>query len=274
MGSTPTRPISVGTVAKWHNASVCKTDIRGFESRRYLLPRTFMLALLGDLHGLPGVLEDAARKAFNKGASRLIVLGDIGIYPETLAGFIKVARESPIPIDFIDGNHEDFRMLAPWWEELERTEATAYHVVRDKLRYIRRGAVLRLDGRRIAFLGGAGSIDYNYRTPGRDWFPEEQIRMQDLDYLYRCAAGQKVDLFLVHTPPQSVITKHFDTPRIRAVRVRQMFGAPPDWFDPSAHKVQEAWERLNFPPVFAGHMHHTLQDMGCRIVNINELVYV
>jgi predicted phosphodiesterase len=233
-----------------------------------------MIALLGDIHGVDRSLEGAVSQASAAGASVVVQVGDFGVYPGYLERLAGVAERSPIPIYFIDGNHEDFRMVAEWWARLEAAHESVHHVVRDRLMYVRRGSVLEMDGRRIAFLGGAGSIDYLSRRPGVDWFAEEQIREMDLARLSRQAAGKAVDLLVTHAPPRRVVLKHFDTPPERALMARAMFGAPPDWDDPSVDKVELAWQRLGFPPLWCGHMHVSLSDENVRLLDIDELALV
>lgn len=235
-----------------------------------------MIALLGDIHGDPLALASAAARAGANGASVLVQLGDFGAWPGMLSKLVAAAKGSPIPIYFVDGNHEYFPLLQEWWGQMANDGASVYHVLRDKLHYVRRGSVLTLDGRTIAFLGGAGSIDYRLRRPGVDWFPEEQIQDADVARLEPWAAnrGKGVDFMATHCPPQHVVTKYFETPRLRALEARRAYGAPSDWSDPSTGKVESAWHRLGCPPLYCGHMHETIQDGSVRLLNINELAYV
>lgn len=240
-----------------------------------------MIAFLGDIHGVSRSLEIAAARAYANGASALIQVGDFGVYPGLLGRLIGAARRSPIPIYFIDGNHEDFRMIRAWWDAMEADDVSVYHVVKDQLRYVRRGSVLTVDGRQVAFLGGAGSIDYAYRKLGTDWFNEEQIadadvlrlELQALGNINLQALGKKVDLMVAHTPPRWFIDKHFDVTPARAAFVRRQFGVAPDWTDPSADKVQAAWESLGKPLLFCGHMHATIQDGNVRLLDCDGLAY-
>jgi hypothetical protein len=234
-----------------------------------------MIALLGDIHAMPGVLEYAIRKAREeKFCSAIIQVGDFGVYPHVLDYFKRIAETSPVPIYFVDGNHEKFSIIKQWWEIMEITHDSTFHLVQDKLIYVRRGSVLNIDGRRIGFLGGAASIDFAYRSKGYDWFDEEVIRDEDCERLLQQAAGRPLDFLVTHSPPQRVITKHFDNPPERALRVRQAFGAPDDWYDPGAHRLDAVWEKLGFPKNYCGHMHRSIADGQCRILNINELLFV
>ena len=102
--------------------------------------------------------------------------------------------------------------------------------------------VLDLDGRRIAFLGGGDSvIDRAVRRSGVDWWPEEQVTMEDVA---RFEGVGRVDLLVCHTPPAFVY--HF-------------FELDPD---PSALAVGRAWQMLGRPQVVCGHLHKP-RAVGC-----------
>jgi Icc-related predicted phosphoesterase len=230
------------------------------------------IALLGDIHGEAWVLDSFVAKAVNSVAC-FIQVGDFGVYPTRLRYLIEAAQKSQVPIYFIDGNHEHFPIIMNWWKEMDASGAVTHEVVPGKLIYVRRGAVLELGGRKIGFLGGAGSIDYAYRKLGESWFHEEQIADSDVERLL-ANAKDGVDLLVTHCPPQDTITRLFDINPEIAARTRRGFGARPDWYDPSAHKVEYAWTKLGRPPLYCGHMHRTVEDGAVRILNINEVVIV
>lgn len=221
-----------------------------------------MIALLGDIHTEAGLLRSATAKAFAAGASALIQVGDFGVYAFAWDSLTAVAKESPVPIYFIDGNHEHYPIIRSW----PTTEAKQ---VAPKLTYVPRGLVLEIDGLRVGFLGGAGSIDYAFRKAGRNWFPEDE-QIKDHEGAALCASGP-VDLLVTHTPPRSTVNRFFDTSPEKAKQSRAMFGAAPDWTDPSADKVEAAWLTLGKPPLYCGHMHAAITDGNVRILNIGEV---
>ena len=221
------------------------------------------LGFLGDIHGDAPKLRHAAQQAKNKGATALIQVGDFGVYPSMMDALVAAAQSSPIPIYFIDGNHEHYPIINSW------PSRGTKEIVAGKLTYVRRGEVLVIDGVRVGFLGGAGSIDHNYRTAGVSWFPmDEQIKDDEVDALL--AAGP-VDVLVTHTPPRSFIDAHFDTSPIRAALARKAFGASPDWTDPSADRVERAWVSLGRPPLYCGHMHIAIATPEIRLLGIDEL---
>lgn len=101
-------------------------------------------------------------------------------------------KNSDTKIYWCDGNHEDHESL----NELVKINKLE---VMPNVFYMPRGSTLELaDGRRVLFIGGADSIDKNYRIQGRDWFPQEIISYRDIANLPDC----KIDIVISHTCPE------------------------------------------------------------------------
>src|SRR6185312_13062278 len=95
----------------------------------------------------------------------IVQVGDLGLRPSDLtlpnSGMLRLTR----PMFFIGGNHDH----EPWFRDLRAPTELATNLI-----YVPRGAVLQLDARRVAFLGGGDSvIDRPQRCEGVDWWPEE-----------------------------------------------------------------------------------------------------
>lgn len=54
------------------------------------------------------------------------------------------------------------------------------------------------------FVGGAWSIDKEMRTPGRDWWPDEECSLEELYDIYDKYVMTKPDIMITHDAPQSV----------------------------------------------------------------------
>lgn len=208
-----------------------------------------MIAILGDLHGLCGLLEDADKRL--KPGVPIIQVGDFGWYPNIRPHWNQLGKRLRRTVYWIDGNHEYFPEVP--------LDAAAPVEVAKNIVYVPRGTILELDGKRIGCLGGAASVDYKSRKLGRDWFLEEAIRPQDAA---KVAAWDSVDLMVTHVPPQSVIQRNF--PPIDLVR---NFGLSVDWRDPSADVVEAEWRRLGMPPLYCGHMHRAIRDSNVTILD-------
>lgn len=213
-----------------------------------------MLAFLGDIHGSFMALQRAVDTAADAGAVALIQVGDFGFYSRS-RGQLKQCKFS-IPVLWIDGNHEQHEIIPHSSDSLWQ--------VHDNCVYVPRGLKVRLDGRDILFLGGAGSIDKDLRLrDGLHWSPLENITAEQMT---RALNAGPADIVVTHTPPHPVIRAHFD-PKQAAY----FFGVPLDWKDPNAGLVEVLWDRLGRPLLFCGHMHRSVVHDTCRILACEEL---
>jgi len=177
-------------------------------------------------------------------------------------GFHRICKQAKVPVYFIDGNHDDCSR----WTEL--TEVT--RIWDDaNLFYVPRGTVMEIDGRTIAFMGGAGSIDKHTRLRnGWHWDEKENISPEEVLRLMDNVKGKTLDMLLTHCPPNSVIEEHFDP------RQKLWFGVDLDWKDHNQDIIENIWKALDFPMIYSGHMHRRVVGDSHRILDINELVEV
>lgn len=150
--------------------------------------------VLGDVHGYFGDMNALINK---KKPELVLACGDFGYWPrfvnrrDKLGHVVKMTgpKAGKAKIHFCDGNHEDHASLknAPLDGQLW-----------PNVFYQRRGSTITLpDGRVVLFMGGAESVDKQYRTEGKDWFPEESITQADIDAI----PTGKIDIIVSHTCP-------------------------------------------------------------------------
>lgn len=209
------------------------------------------IAFIGDIHG------DFNALAKIVGTLPIDVpvvqVGDFGYWPELRSRFIDPGRH----VLFIDGNHDhvtDLREGKCDWPNAE---------------YVPRGAVRDIGDARVLFLGGATSVDRKWR-PKRfglnAWFPEEEVTEFDVRRALENAKNG-VDMLVTHSPPDWMVRKHFSPDGLREFDIE-----PSTWRDRSAERVEYIWRALDTPPLVCGHMHQSVTDGKCRILNINEVV--
>jgi Icc-related predicted phosphoesterase len=232
-----------------------------------------MILLLGDIHGDWTILQDAIQKAEEVSATALIQVGDFCMFrggqtaynaqcANNQKDFHKIMQKSKVPVYFIDGNHDDCDRWVEYTEVTQVFDDAPFY-------YIPRGTVMELDGRTIAFMGGASSINKKWSIrDGNHWTPMEDIRQIDIDNLIKNAEGKKIDMFITHIPPHSVVQEHFDD------SAKIMFEVGLDWHDQNQTIVEELWYKLGTPHIFSGHMHKRVVGMTYRILDINELLAV
>lgn len=221
-----------------------------------------MILLLGDIHGNVSVLKAAIRKAVQEGATAVVQVGDFGLMQEKGidASFYNATKDSPIPVYFIEGNHDDCtRWIA--YEEVSRVWHDA------NLWYVPRGTITEIDGRTIAFMGGAASIDKQYRLNNNmHWDENELLTEGQINKLL--ISDRKVDMFITHCPPDSVVEEHFNPVN------KLYFGVGLDWIDPTQKQIENIWHALGTPMIYSGHMHRTVKGETYRILDINEMLLV
>lgn len=233
------------------------------------------IRLLSDIHGDPNALYGAVQRAKKAGDACVVQLGDFGLYAKNTLGFKRVIDESDVDVYFIDGNHDDHER----WSQYEVVTPVMFGARGARLFYVPRGAVLELDGRTIAFMGGAGSIDEAYQRRNGYYDPRENIRLADVERFMRNVHRRKIDLFLTHCQPLSIVESHFSP--IDKLR----FGVSEFWTDLNQIILEGLWQRMNQSPIiiglqqekpfnFSGHMHRAVSGPGYRILDVDEEVRV
>ena len=219
------------------------------------------ILLLGDIHGDYNILAKALAVAKDTGATAVIQVGDFGLFPHNEQKFYQVCQYD-IPTYFICGNHDDCTR----WTAL--TEVT--RIWDDaNLFYIPRGTVMNIDNRTIAFMGGAASIDKDYRLRnGWHWDEKENISPYEVLRMMDNAKNKNIDMFITHCPPNSVINEHFDS------KGKLMFGVGLDWHDHNQDIIENIWHGIGTPMIYSGHMHRKVEGMTYRILDIDELLEV
>ncbi len=157
------------------------------------------IIVCGDLHGY----WQAINMLINKKQPDIILpCGDFGWFPNfevkkpvlynnQVKWLLKGIKTNNTKIYWCDGNHEKHDEL-PQDGEIHEMYKNVY--------YCSRGSKLVLpDGRTVLFAGGASSTDKDLRTPGHDWFHEENINYEQGD---RILSLENIDIVISHTCPQ------------------------------------------------------------------------
>lgn len=134
----------------------------------------------------------------------VVVAGDFGFVwdgSNTDRYWLDWFESKPWTTCFVDGNHENHRMLA----ELPETEWNGgrVHVARPHVLHLMRGEVFDIAGTTVLAMGGAASHDREWRKEGKSWWPEEMPSETEMERCRRNldAAGWKVDYVVTHEAP-------------------------------------------------------------------------
>lgn len=134
--------------------------------------------LVGDTHGDHHFTYDACLLAQRNGVETLVQLGDWGFHwpkGSSIRPLAEQLRKKGCRMMFIEGNHD-------WHTELWRMHRE--NEFPPELLYMPRGGSFFTEGGvRVGCLGGANSIDRDWRTEGEDWWPEEVVTQEQVDRL-------------------------------------------------------------------------------------------
>src|SRR6185369_902489 len=166
----------------------------------------------GDCHGATDHVKALINEAGKRECDRIFVLGDFG-YWEHMADGVKFldkvsafAIKRGISVYFLDGNHDKTSLLLEKYADEPNDEG--FLTVRGRLFYAPRGHQWTWDGVSFIALGGAYSVDKQWRLDqerkgkrkgGTLWFPEEE--MTDEDMLNILGTVSRVDVMLAHDKP-------------------------------------------------------------------------
>ena len=173
-----------------------------------------MIYVTGDTHGMPARLA-AENLPFAKEWGEddyLIVCGDFGyLYAGTTREELVLRDLSfrPYNILFLDGNHENFDMLAQYpvtqWRggKVQRIRRNVIHLMRRQ--------VYNIGGQKLFTMGGGYSIDRFRRHEGSSWWPQEMPSAEEYQEARRnlVDAGMQVDYVLSHAAPQQAMNLYF-----------------------------------------------------------------
>lgn len=209
---------------------------------------------VGDLHGEWGRLNTLISA---KSPEIVLQCGDFGWWPKLeikrtvryshrQKWLVKGIKPQGANIYWCDGNHEEHPLLC---------QDGLIHEMYSGVHHCSRGSVLTLpDGRNVLFVGGADSIDKGLRTPGDDWFFQENITQSE--FATAMSIEDKVDIVISHTCPSSFDVfggdKYHDSNRVALDQILDKY-KPDLWFFGHWHKHQSGthkgtrWCCLDYP---------------------------
>lgn len=149
---------------------------------------------IGDTHANFEIMDHMATfvLAMYPDIVRVVQVGDFGFWPQIdWEIFSNRYQKStlPIPVWFIDGNHEDHATLNALASNVPTRKSPlydAYHVPRG---YVQDN---------VLYMGGASSIDRRSRTNRVNWFEEEAITESDYYKAQANFIGQKINVMVCH----------------------------------------------------------------------------
>lgn len=216
--------------------------------------------IVGDLHANTGAAFEVIDYAAAAGVDLILQVGDFGYWVRDLQGqrcLWKVEKRLAlrgVNLWWIDGNHEDFDRLAalPLGEGGRRP--ISGHVC-----HLPRGYRWQWGSTTWVAVGGAVSVDKDFRTEGKTWFAAEELTDEQAD---RVIADGPADVVVAHDAPLGV-------PFLR----RELGQDKPAWrrespwptgllmrSDEHQRRIRRVIEGVQAKRVFHGHHHIRYSD--------------
>lgn len=210
--------------------------------------------IAGDWHGNLRWASKVVEIAERNYVSIIVQLGDFGLWPgghDYLGKLNKAAKSKGITIFVVLGNHEDYDQYDAL-VTAQQPDKFNFVKVRSNI-YLTKVGFLQVEDKRFGFVGGAVSIDRQWRVAGKSWWPQEQLTVAEANL---AGSMGKVDYLFTHDCP-----------------VEHPFGTMLHMVDdPESHIhrqiVTEVAKRLDPVLWFHGHM-HTAAKYNYR----NSIVY-
>jgi len=167
--------------------------------------------LVGDTHGDATFVANVNRFARDNEATTVVQLGDFGYnFDRNLLASIGafLDRDEENRWYWLDGNHDHHDYIEQVILKDQPLDSPVAHF-HDRMFYCPRGSTTTLGDTKVMFLGGAFSIDKAYRKAHVSWWPQEMIRLQDMNN----ALSNKKDVTVMFThdsPPNDVLQELLD----------------------------------------------------------------
>jgi len=160
------------------------------------------IAFLGDTHANTAATFEVIDRVAELGVDTIVQCGDFGYWPRLPLGekFLRKVSDrlvaNDILLHWVDGNHEDHSRL-PHHET--QPQSIVHNVI-----WHPRGTTSYIGGKKFLWMGGAVSVDKDYRTPGHDWFANEVPSQDQWD---RALSAGPVDVMVSHDSPEGLALK-------------------------------------------------------------------
>jgi len=229
-----------------------------------------MIYITGDTH------RDFSRfyKLEKDTDNMLIVLGDVGInyyLNEEDKIYKEYLKKLKLKLFCVRGNHEERPENISIYKEVEMFGGKVFiEEEYPNLIFAKDGETYNIDGKKILVIGGAYSVDKQYRLlHGYKWFKDEQLTKEEMDTILDEVKGKQFDIVLTHTCPYKY-------------EPREVFmqGLDQSKVDKSMeHFLDKVEENINYDKWYCGHYHtekqvDKLEFMFGRIKIFNKDEYV
>ena len=230
-----------------------------------------MYYITGDLHRTFDKVYDLCENQSTSLDDVLIVLGDAGInyYLDYSDRTLKEELSRlPITLFCVHGNHEE-RPFNLNYDEMMWNEGVVYFEEQyPNLLFAKDGEIYNIDGNKCVVLGGAYSVDKNYRLSyGLPWFCDEQPSDEIKKYAEKKLSeiDWTVDFVFSHTVPYDYMPTWNFIPGLNQSEVDK---STETW-------LQEIENKLSYREWFGGHFHVDSKEGPITLIfdEVTELMW-
>lgn len=177
-----------------------------------------MIYITGDTHGTFNRFSKKNMDVLDiqfKAGDYIIICGDCGlvwdIYSyKTIRWWNNWFKEKGVTLLFIDGNHENHDMLNDM-DVINKFDGKV-HKINSHIYHLMRGEVYNIEGKTIFCMGGAKSVDREYRVNGKTWWSDELPSQQEYNNAYEnIYKTNHIDYIITHTAPSSLVPLLIDS---------------------------------------------------------------
>ncbi len=180
----------------------------------------------------------------------LIILGDAGINYCLNDEDIKIKeflKKLKVRLFCIQGNHEERPENISSYHEVEMFGGKVY--IEDdypNLIFAKNGELYNIDGKSVLVIGGAYSVDKEYRLLyGYKWFKDEQLFQYEMNNILDKYSGKNIDIILSHTCPYKYEPREVFMAGLNQSKVDKTM----------EHFLDEVEEKVNYKKWYCGHYH-------------------
>lgn len=161
-----------------------------------------MIYITGDTHRDFSRIYKLKKDSYNM----LILLGDVGInyyLNEEDKNCKEYLKKLKLKLFCVRGNHEERPENISTYKEVEMFGGKVFiEEEYPNLVFAKDGETYNIDGKKILVIGGAYSVDKQYRLlHGYEWFKDEQLTEIEMDNILNKIKGMHFDIVLTHTCP-------------------------------------------------------------------------
>lgn len=211
-----------------------------------------LIRFVSDTHGkilkFVGIVDDAIEDQVDE----IIQVGDwgFGFGTRGQASFtdnILSEYKDDIRIGIIRGNHDN-----------PREAVLSNHFIKD-------GTVRQYEGVSMMFVGGASSIDQAWRTPEVNWWEDEQLSEEELEYMVDIYKQTKPHIMVTHDAPEQFVQD--------VMVAHSVFSQPVEEYSRTRIALQKMFEYHKPNYFIFGHWHTDIDQIyeGTRFICREEL---